>query len=73
MILTYENENGTIRSRESFNGRLINSRPSLKRINVGSVLEVTDETILYFSETFGDLETSILPNFNCLLAYLKSD
>lgn len=69
--LTNEKENGTTRSLESNKGRRMYSRPSLNIIRVGRVLDVTDVTILYFSTSFGDLATSILPNFRVLLAYLQ--
>lgn len=52
-------------------GRLINSRPSLNKINVGSVLEVTDDTTLYLSANFGDLEISIFANLRVFLANLE--
>lgn len=55
----------------SIKGRRINSRPSLNRIKVGSVLEVRDETTLYFSASFGDLDISILANLRLLLANLR--
>ena len=51
-------------------GRRVCSFPSLNRIRVGSVLDVTEEITLYFSAIFGDLVTSILPNFRFLVANL---
>lgn len=37
---------------------------------MGNVRDVTDETTLYFAATFGDLETSILPNLKLSFANL---
>lgn len=69
-LLTNEKEKGTTRCLESSNGRRMYSLPSLNIIRVGSVLDVTDDTILYFSASFGDLATSTFPNLKVLLAYL---
>lgn len=62
-VLTYEKQKGTTLSLESRSGRRICSLPSLNRISVGSVLDVTEDITLYFSALFGDLATSIFPNF----------
>lgn len=70
MLLTYENENGTTRFLESNSGLLMYSLPSLNKIIVGKVREVTDETTPYFSAILGDLAMSILPNLRFLVAYL---
>lgn len=69
-MFSYEKENGITRPLESNKGLCMYSLPSLNNIKLGRVFDVTDEMMLFLTASLGYLETSILPNFRLLVAYL---